>query len=103
MYVVCAHTGTRVEIRRQLSGVLSFHHMDPRDQIRIVRLAGKCSYLLSHLALGSFKTLNVVSCYHVQTNTVSQVLPFSGLGNTHDNSLLLQRTMVALGSGGARL
>lgn len=73
---MCTHRHTCVKIRKQLSGVLSFQHMGPRDQIQILRLAGKCSYLLSHLALGSFKTLNVVICYYVQTNTVFPILPF---------------------------
>ena len=34
----------------QFSGVLSFHNVDPRDQIQAVRLGGRHIYLLSHLS-----------------------------------------------------
>lgn len=46
---MCAYIqGVRVEVRdNPKESVLSFHHVGPRDQIRVVSLGGTYLYLLS--------------------------------------------------------
>lgn len=59
-FYVCAHTHAHVhmpqqgvEVREQLMGVnesrFFFRHMDPGSWPKVIRLVGKCLYLLSHL------------------------------------------------------